>query len=63
MRALILGPWSVRPVRVGHGGKIELDSGQVHGNHLYMPNVKVECGQSSLTDVTMKLGNRSLGVE
>ena len=41
MRALILGLWSVRPVRVGQGGKIELDSEQVYGNHLYMPNVKL----------------------
>ena len=39
LRALILGLWSVRPVRVGRGGRIELDSEQVYGNHLYMPNV------------------------
>ena len=39
LRAAILGLWSVRPVRVGRGGKIELDSEQVYGNHYYMPKV------------------------
>ena len=41
LRAMILGLWSVRLVRVGRGGKIELDSEQVYGNHLYMPNVNL----------------------
>ena len=41
LRAAILGLWSVRPVRVGRGGKIELDSEQVYGNHLYMPNISL----------------------